>query len=127
MFVDMPPGTGDVPLTVFQSLPLDGIIIVASPQELVGVIVSKAVKMAQLMNIPVLALVENMSYIECPDCGKKISLFGESHVDEIAAKFEIPFVARIPIDPELAALCDAGRIEANQGRWLGELADEIAK
>ena len=127
MFVDMPPGTGDVPLTVFQSLPLDGIIIVASPQELVGVIVSKAVKMAQMMNIPALALVENMSYVECPDCGKKISLFGESHVDEIAAKFGIPYVARIPIDPELAALCDAGRIEANQGRWLGELADEIAK
>ena len=127
MFVDMPPGTGDVPLTVFQSLPVDGIVIVASPQELVGMIVSKAVKMAQMMNIPVLALVENMSYVQCPDCGKKISIFGESHADEIAGKFGIPFVARIPIDPELAALCDAGRIEANQGRWLQDLAAEIAK
>ncbi|MBR3503305.1 MAG: Mrp/NBP35 family ATP-binding protein [Clostridia bacterium] len=127
MFVDMPPGTGDVPLTVFQSLPVDGIIIVASPQELVGMIVSKAVKMAQMMNIPVLALVENMSYIKCPDCGRKISVFGESHADEIAGRFSIPFVARIPIDPELAALCDAGRIEANQGLWLADLADELAK
>ncbi len=127
MFVDMPPGTGDVPLTVFQSLPVDGIVIVASPQELVGMIVSKAVKMAQMMNIPVLALVENMSYVQCPDCGKKINIFGESHADEIAGKFGIPFVARIPIDPELAALCDAGRIEANQGRWLQDLAAEIAK
>ena len=127
MFVDMPPGTGDVPLTVFQSLPVDGIVIVASPQELVGMIVSKAVKMAQMMNIPVLALVENMSYIQCPDCGKKISVFGESHADEIAGKFGIPFVARIPIDPDLAALCDAGRIEASMGLWLDELAAEIAK
>ena len=127
MFVDMPPGTGDVALTVFQSLPVDGIVIVASPQELVGMIVQKAVKMAQLMNIPVLGLVENMSYITCPDCGRKISVFGESHVDEIASKFEIPHVARIPIDPELAALCDAGRIEANQGQWLSDLADELAK
>ncbi len=127
MFVDMPPGTGDVALTVFQSLPVDGIVIVASPQELVGMIVSKAVKMAQMMNIPVLALVENMSYIQCPDCGKKISVFGESHADEIAGKFGIPFVARIPIDPDLAALCDAGRIEASMGLWLDELADEIAK
>ena len=127
MFVDMPPGTGDVPLTVFQSLPVDGIVIVASPQELVGMIVSKAVKMAQMMNIPVLALVENMSYVQCPDCGKKISVFGESHADAIAAEFQIPHVARIPIDPELAALCDAGRIEANQGQWLNELADELAK
>ena len=127
MFVDMPPGTGDVALTVFQSLPVDGIVIVASPQELVGMIVSKAVKMAQMMNIPVLGLVENMSYAVCPDCGKKISVFGESHADEIAEKFGIPHVARIPIDPALAALCDAGRIEANQGQWLNELADELTK
>ena len=127
MFVDMPPGTGDVPLTVFQSLPVDGIVIVASPQELVGMIVSKAVKMAQMMNIPVLALVENMSYITCPDCGRKISVFGESRADEIAGRFGIPFVARIPIDPQLAALCDAGRIEASMGQWLDSLADEIAK
>ena len=127
MFVDMPPGTGDVALTVFQSLPVDGIVIVASPQELVGMIVSKAVKMAQMMNIPVLALVENMSYVQCPDCGKKISVFGESRAEEIAKAFGIPCVARIPIDPDLAALCDAGRIEANMGLWLDELADEIAK
>ena len=90
-------------------------------------IVTKAVNMARMMNIPVLALVENMSYVQCPDCGKKINIFGESHADEIAGKFGIPFVARIPIDPELAALCDAGRIEANQGRWLQDLAAEIAK
>ncbi|MBQ8953219.1 MAG: Mrp/NBP35 family ATP-binding protein [Clostridia bacterium] len=127
MFVDMPPGTGDVPLTVFQSLPVDGIVIVASPQELVGMIVSKAAKMAQMMNIPVLALVENMSYVQCPDCGRKINVFGESHADEIAEKFGIPFVARIPIDPQLAAQCDAGRIEASAALWLEGLADEIAK
>jgi len=127
MFVDMPPGTGDVALTVFQSLPIDGLVIVASPQELVGMIVSKAVKMARMMDVPVLALVENMSYVQCPDCGRKINVFGESHVDEIAAKFGIPCAARIPIDPELAALCDAGRIEANQGQWLGELADQLAR
>ncbi len=127
MYIDMPPGTGDVALTVFQSIPLDGLIIVASPQELVGMIVSKAAKMAQMMDIPVLALVENMSYVQCPDCGKRISVFGESRAEEIAKNFDIPCVARIPIDPELAALCDAGRIEANQGQWLAELADEIVK
>ena len=102
MFVDMPPGTGDVPLTVFQSLPLSGIIIVASPQELVGMIVQKAVKMAGMMNIPVLALVENMSYVECPDCGKKIEVFGPSHADEIAAQYNIPVTARLPMNPKLA-------------------------
>ena len=125
MFVDMPPGTGDVPLTVFQSLPLDGIVIVASPQELVGMIVSKAVKMAGLLNIPVLALVENMSYIECPDCKKRISVFGSSHADEIAAQFGIECVARIPIDPKLAERCDAGQIEGYEGDWLDDLADRI--
>ena len=118
MFVDMPPGTGDVPLTVFQSLPLDGIIIVASPQELVGMIVQKAVKMANMMNIPVLALVENMSYVECPDCGKKIEVFGPSHAEEIAAQYDIPVVAKLPINPKLAGACDKGMIELYDGTWL---------
>ncbi len=111
MFVDMPPGTGDVPLTVFQSLPVDGIIVVASPQELVGMIVEKAVNMAGLMNIPVLALVENMSYFKCPDCGSEHHIFGESHIDEIAARHGIRTVCRIPIDPALAAATDSGEIE----------------
>ncbi len=112
MFVDMPPGTGDVPLTVFQSLPVDGIIIVTSPQELVSMIVSKAVKMAELMNIPILGLVENMSFVKCPDCGKQINIFGESHVEEIAKKHNIKVLDRIPIDPEVASACDAGKIES---------------
>ena len=111
MFVDMPPGTGDVPLTVFQSLPIDGIIIVTSPQELVSMIVAKAVNMAKLMNIPVLGIVENYSYLECPDCGKHISVFGESHVDEVAAHYELPVLAKLPIDPKLAEAVDAGKIE----------------
>ena len=111
MFVDMPPGTGDVPLTVFQSLPVNGIIIVTSPQELVSMIVAKAVKMAQKMNIPIIGLVENMSYLECPDCGKHISVFGESHVDEVAAHYELPVLAKLPIDPKLAEAVDAGKIE----------------
>ena len=121
MFIDMPPGTGDVPLTVFQSLPVDGIVIVTSPQELVGMIVEKAVNMAGLMNIPVLGLVENMSYISCPDCGKQINVFGQSHVEEIAQRHNISTLARIPIDPALAAACDAGQIERFQGDWLDEL------
>ena len=125
MFVDMPPGTGDVPLTVFQSIPVDGIIIVASPQELVGMIVEKAVNMAKLMNIPVLGLVENMSYFACPDCGKQIKVFGESHIDEIAAKHGVDTVARIPIDPKLAAAVDAGLIELFDGNWLDELFAKI--
>lgn len=111
MFVDMPPGTGDVPLTVFQSLPVDGIIIVTSPQELVSMIVSKAVKMAELMDIPILGLVENMSYVKCPDCGKEISIFGESHVEEIANVHNIKVLDKIPIDPAIAKACDEGRIE----------------
>lgn len=111
MFVDMPPGTGDVPLTVFQSLPLDGIIIVASPQELVGMIVGKAVNMAKMMNVPILGLVENMSYLQCPDCGKKISVFGESHIDEIGAQYQLPVLAKLPIDPKLAEACDGGKLE----------------
>ena len=111
MFVDMPPGTGDVPLTVFQSLPVDGIIVVTSPQELVSMIVGKAVKMASLMNVPVLGIVENMSYFECPDCKKQHSIFGESHIEEVAKAHNLDVLARIPIDPEIAALCDAGELE----------------
>ena len=111
MFVDMPPGTGDVPLTVFQSLPVDGIVIVTSPQDLVSMIVSKAVKMANMMHIPVLGFVENYSYLECPDCGKKIEVFGKSHLDEVAAKFELPILARLPIDPKVAEAYDNGLME----------------
>ena len=125
MFVDMPPGTGDVPLTVFQSLPIKGILVVASPQELVGMIVEKAVKMANLMNVPVLGLVENMSYFQCDECGKQHKIFGESHIDEIAAKYGIGKVAKIPVDPKLAAGVDAGMIELFEGRWLDEIADFI--
>ena len=125
MFVDMPPGTGDVPLTVFQSLPLSGIIIVASPQELVGMIVQKAVKMANMMNIPVLALVENMSYVECPDCGKKIEVFGPSHAEEIAAQYNIPVTAKLPINPKLAGACDKGMIELYDGTWLDEVTKAL--
>ena len=127
MFVDMPPGTGDVPLTVFQSLPVDGIIIVTSPQELVGMIVEKAVRMAKMMNVPVLALVENMAYFQCDECGKKHYVFGKSHVDEIAERNEIPLTAQMPINPALAAACDAGMIEMFDGDWLNGVADAIAK
>ena len=122
MLVDMPPGTGDVPLTVFQSLPVDGIIVVTSPQELVGKIVGKAVNMAKMMKIPVLGLVENMSYFQCPDCGARHEIFGASHLDDIAAAYGIDRTARLPLDPQLAALCDAGRIEDYQGLPLEELA-----
>ena len=118
MFIDMPPGTGDVPLTVFQSIPVTGIIVVTSPQELVSMIVEKAVNMAGMMNIPVLGLVENMSYAVCPDCGKHIPVFGDSHVAEVAAKFSLPVLGRIPIDPRLSAACDAGLIELFDGDWL---------
>ena len=111
MFVDMPPGTGDVPLTVFQSLPIDGIVVVTSPQSLVSMVVEKAVRMAELMNIPVLGVVENMSYFACPDCGKQIKVFGESHVEDIAMGYGIPLLATLPIDPAVAAACDAGRID----------------
>ncbi|MBQ7857919.1 MAG: Mrp/NBP35 family ATP-binding protein [Oscillospiraceae bacterium] len=111
LFVDMPPGTGDVPLTVFQSLPVDGIVIVTSPQDLVSMIVSKAVKMANMMHIPVVGFVENYSYLECPDCGKKINVFGESHLDEIAAAFGLPVLARLPIDPKVAQSYDSGKME----------------
>ena len=125
MFVDMPPGTGDVPLTVFQSLPVNGIIIVTSPQELGSMIVAKAVKMAQKMNIPIIGLVENMSYLECPDCGKKISVFGESHIDEIAKKYNIPVLAKLPIDPKVAEHVDNGTIEYLERDWF-DLAAEKA-
>lgn len=125
MFIDMPPGTGDVALTVFQSIPVDGIVIVASPQELVGMIVEKAVNMAKMMDVPVLALVENMSYITCPDCGKEIRVFGESHIDEIAQKHGVKTVARMPIDPALAAACDAGTIESFNGAWLDGVLEKL--
>ena len=111
LFVDMPPGTGDVPLTVFQSLPVDGILVVTSPQDLVSMIVGKAVKMAQMMDIPLLGVVENYSYLECPDCGKHISVFGESHLDEVAAQYGLNVLAKLPIDPQLAEAVDAGKIE----------------
>ncbi len=111
MFVDMPPGTGDVPLTVFQSLPVDGIVIVTSPQELVSLVVEKAVNMAKMMNIPILGIIENYSYFMCPDCGKKHMIFGESHVDELAGKFDFPVLAKLPFDPSIASMCDNGTIE----------------
>lgn len=127
MLVDCPPGTGDVPLTVFQSLPLDGIIIVTSPQELVSMIVAKAINMAKLMNIPVIGIVENMSYIKCSDCGKEIPVFGESHVEETAAGFGIPVLARLPIDPALAGMCDRGQIELAPDGYLDAVADALEK
>ena len=111
LFVDMPPGTGDVPLTVFQSLPVDGVVIVTSPQDLVSMIVTKAVKMANMMHIPVLGFVENYAYLTCPDCGKKISVFGESKLDQVAEEFNLPILARLPIDPAVAQACDHGLME----------------
>ena len=126
MLVDMPPGTGDVPLTVFQSLPLDGILVVTTPQELVSLIVSKAVNMAEMMNVPVLGIVENMSGFRCPDCGKVHQIFGESGVEETAARFGIANVAKLPIDPRFAALCDQGRIEHFTGDWLDGMTDAVA-
>lgn len=125
MFIDMPPGTGDVPLTVFQSIPVDGIIVVTSPQELVSMIVEKAVNMARLMGIPVLALVENMSYFECPDCGRRHRIFGESHIEEVAAKHQIKTVARLPMDPALAAAADAGEIERLRIDWLDPVINVV--
>ena len=125
MFVDMPPGTGDVPLTVFQSVPLDGIVIVTSPQELVSMIVAKAVNMAKLMDIPILGIVENMSYVECPDCGKKINVFGESKTDAVAAEFGLKVLTKLPINPVLANNCDNGLIELFEGDYMESAADEI--
>lgn len=127
MFIDCPPGTGDVPLTVFQSIPIDGIVIVSSPQELVAMIVEKAANMAQMMDIPVYGLVENMSYVKCPDCGKEIKVFGESHIDEIAEKFGYDLLARIPMDPKLSALVDKGWIEMMDNNYLETAAEALVK
>lgn len=125
MFVDMPPGTGDVPLTVFQSIPLDGIIVVASPQELVSMIVEKAVRMAESMNVPILGLIENMSYVVCPDCGRKIEIFGKSHIEEIAGRFNLPVLAHLPFTPAIAAAADKGAIELFEGDWLDGAAEKV--
>ena len=122
MFVDMPPGTGDVALTVFQNIPIDGIVVVTSPQDLVSMIVGKAMKMASLMNIPVLGLVENMSYALCPDCGKKIHVFGESHISEIAEEYHVPVLAQMPINPALASACDNGTVEDLDCSYLEDAA-----
>ncbi len=127
MLVDMPPGTGDVPLTVFQSLPLDGIIVVTSPQELVAMIVNKSVNMAEMMDVPVLGVIENMSYLVCPDCGKKIQVFGESNIDKVAKDHGLEVLGKIPMDAKLAAGCDAGQIERFEGDWLEKAADVIEK
>lgn len=125
LFVDMPPGTGDVPLTVFQSLPVDGIIVVTSPQQLVSMIVEKAVNMAGMMNVPVLGIVENMSYFTCPDCMKEHAIFGDSHIEEIAKKHGIPKVAKLPLSQEVASACDKGIVELLGAHWLNEMADYI--
>lgn len=127
MFVDMPPGTGDVPLTIFQSLPLDGIVIVTSPQELVSMIVGKAVNMAKKMDIPILGIVENMSYVRCPDCNKKIFVFGKSHVDEAAKEYDLKVLGQLPLDSELTSLSDKGLIESFESDWLEEFSKEIEK
>ena len=127
LFIDMPPGTGDVPLTVFQSIPLAGIVIVTTPQDLVKMVVEKAVNMARIMNVPVLGLVENMSYLSCPDCGKQIEVFGQSKAKYTAAEYGIPSIARMPLDPEITKLADAGRIEDYDGSPLKEVFDEIQK
>lgn len=125
MFVDMPPGTGDVPLTVFQSLPIDGIFVVTSPQELVSMIVEKALKMSEMMHVPVLGLIENMSYFECPDNHKKYEIFGPSRVQESAEKYEIPHTAKLPIDPNFAAACDKGAIESYEANYLDDTANYL--
>ena len=127
LFVDMPPGTGDVPLTVFQSLPVDGVIVVTSPQDLVSMIVTKAVKMAEMMNIPILGVVENYSYFQCPDCGKQHAIFGESKVEEVAAGLGLKVLAKLPIDPALAAACDQGQVDAYVTNPLAPLAQELER
>lgn len=127
MFIDMPPGTGDVPLTVFQSIPVDGIIIVTSPQELVSMIVSKAVKMTKMMNIPILGIVENMAYFKCPDCDKEYKLFGDSNIQELAKKHNIDVLGQMPIDPKIAAACDKGMIEFFDGDWFEKTANILEK
>lgn len=125
LLVDMPPGTGDVPLNVFQSIPLNGIVIVTSPQDLVSMVVEKAVKMAEKMAVPIVGLVENMSYVVCPDCGKKLYLFGEGKSAEAAGRHGLPLLAQMPVDPRLAALADAGRIEEFEGSWLENVVDAL--
>ena len=125
LFVDMPPGTGDVSLSVFQSIPLDGILIVASPQELVSMVVEKAVNMAELMEVPIVGLIENMSYVSCPDCGKKIRLFGEGKTAQAAERHQLDLLAEMPLEPSLAALADAGKIEDFEGAWLDAVADRL--
>lgn len=126
MFVDMPPGTGDVPLTVFQAIPVDGIVIVTSPQELVSMIVGKAVKMAQMMNVPILGIIENMSYVECPGCKEKIKVFGESHLEEVAAQYELPVLGKIPMTPAISAASDAGDVEnLDDGDWFDQAVRAI--
>ena len=127
LFIDMPPGTGDVPLTVFQSIPIAGIVIVSTPQDLVKMVVEKAVNMANMMQVPVLGLVENMSYLNCPDCGKKIDVFGASKADAMAREYNIPAVARMPLDPQISALADAGRIEDYDGAALADVFAQIEK
>ena len=127
LFVDMPPGTGDVPLTVFQSLPVDGVVIVTSPQDLVRMIVTKAVKMANMMHIPVLGFVENYAYLTCPDCGKKISVFGESKLDQVAKEFDLPILARLPIDPAVAQACDHGLMETVDTSVLKDAVAAVEK
>jgi len=127
MFVDMPPGTGDVPLTVFQSLPLDGVVIVSSPQDLVSMIVNKAVGMANMMKIPIVGVIENMSYVECPDCKKKIMIYGESHIETVAKDNGIELLGQIPIAPELTSACDTGLIEDFYGEWIDRAVEKIEK
>ncbi|HLS53394.1 MAG TPA: P-loop NTPase [Tissierellaceae bacterium] len=127
MFIDMPPGTGEVALTVFQSIPVDGIVVVTSPQELVSMIVAKAVRMAEMMGIPIIGLVENMAYFQCDDCGKEHKIFGESHIDEIAKDHNLEVLAKLPIMPEIAQLCDQGRIEDFNGTWLNDTAIVLEK
>jgi len=125
MFIDMPPGTGDVPLTVFQSIPVDGLITVTSPQSLVSMVVNKAVRMAEMMNINMMGIVENMSYTKCPDCGKEIKVFGDSHIEEIAAEHHLPVLGKLPIDPTIVAACDEGEVERIQGDWLDAALNAI--
>jgi Mrp family chromosome partitioning ATPase len=125
LFIDMPPGTGDVPLTIFQSIPVDGIIVVTSPQELVSMIVSKAVKMAEMMAIPILGLVENMSYYQCPDCGEKHQVFGNSHLEEISAIHHIPILGNLPINSQISEACDEGTIEEIPDPWLAKAVDTL--
>ncbi len=127
MFIDLPPGTGDVPLTVFQSLPVDGIVIVTSPQELVSMIVSKAVNMAKMMNVPILGIVENMSYFKCPDCDKEYNVFGNSNIEEVAKEHGIEVYDRIPIDPKIAEACDMGKVEFLDGNFLPNIGNELEK